>query len=486
MRWLPTLSIRQSWIIAISVGGLLLMLMIAGLTALMINRQVNTVAHRALIYDVALEDRGDDLRVAVLDVRHYHRNLVFAGPSRGGIADFERVYQVLHEEIDKLEALVEDMGLADNEIPPPAELREMARIYYADFRPAIALYDTDHETFIQVSDEALVRLNELERATQTIDRLGEQRAAEALLNVTRASRTATIDLLAILGGLAVLGVGLAYLALHTANEVRRLYAEQQESAAQLARALQAKTDFLADASHELRTPLTILRGNAEVGLELARGGALRPIFEDIVKESARMSRLVEDLLLLARSDSNSLPLDIECVDARMLVNSLRKPAGVLVSRQGASIEFDIDLEGGQMLQADPVRIEQAILVLVDNAATYGASQEPLRLQARTQRDELTISVVDHGPGIAESDLPLIFERFYRVDKTRSRKHGGAGLGLSIARSIVEAHGGRIEIHSRLGEGTVMTVHLPLLADPFAGDALDGRTAPRQSANAPVR
>jgi two-component system, OmpR family, sensor histidine kinase VicK len=148
---------------------------------------------------------------------------------------------------------------------------------------------------------------------------------------------------------------------------------------------------------------------------------------------------------LARSDSSTLPLDFRQMDACALLEGLTGTAEMLAREHETRLETD--LAGNGMITVDPSRIEQALLVLIDNAAKYNAADQPIHVSSWTQRDELVIAVTDHGPGISEADLPFIFERFYRVDKTRSRRLGGVGLGLSIARSIVELHGGRIVPHS---------------------------------------
>lgn len=457
--WLRWLRARPWWIVSASVGGLVVMIAIVGVVGLATNRQVSDVTNRALRYDIELEDRGDDFRVAVLDVRHYHRNLAFRGPSRRGLDEFEGAYQQLLVGVDGLERL----GVTDPRMLPPAQLRAMAERYYADFRPAINLYTENGQAFTEASDIGLVRLDQLERAAEDIDQLGEQRAAAALTSIEGANRAAMVLEVAVLIGLVLVGAALAYAAVRMVDEVRRLYAEQQAPAEQLARALQAKADFLADASHELRTPLTVLRGNAEVGLALDGAGVHGEILRDILKESTRMSRLVEDLLFLARSDATSPPLEFALVSVRSLLSELAAPAEVLARQHSAS--FQASLRGDGRLRADTARIQQAVLILVDNAAKYSPTGEHVILTAEAQEGELRIKVADRGPGIPEADLPLIFERFYRVDKARARKQGGAGLGLAIAKTIVEAHGGRIETRSQINAGTTMTLYLPLAAAP---------------------
>lgn len=177
-----------------------------------------------------------------------------------------------------------------------------------------------------------------------------------------------------------------------------------------------------------------------------------------------MSRLVDDLLFLARSDSTAAPINLEAVSAEPFLTELAARAGVLVRDRGGTFQWR--LAGYGDFRIDPERIEQAVLILVDNAAKYSAQPALVTLSCVTGDGSVSIAVADRGPGIPAEDLPRIFDRFYRVDKTRTRRQGGSGLGLAIARAIAEAHGGRIDAASAAGVGTTMTLHLPL-ADPRA-------------------
>jgi two-component system sensor histidine kinase VicK len=461
MSWIKGIR-EQPWKITIAaVGGLLVAILIAGIVGLLLNRHVGQVTE-ALTYDVDLEDEGDDLRAAVLDLRHYQRNITFNGPSRTQIENFEQAYAQLEEEIRELEAL----GVRDPDAPQPEEIRRTAEEYYADFRPAIELYDEDRAAFEEASDRGLARIDEMNRAGEELDELGERLSDESLAQANRATTTASVVLLAAIFGLLLVGAGLAYAAVHVVNELRKLYDEQQAATEELEAAARAKTEFIADVSHELKTPLTVLRGNAQVGLTLDGDCNHAEILEEIVEESKRMARLVEDLLFLARSDSASPPpLEFETVAVEPLLAELAGRAEVLVRERGVRLE--VKLGGRGLVKVDPQRIEQAVLILVDNAAKYGPPNGAVTLTSSVRSGELRISVEDQGPGIPREQLPRIFERFYRLDKARSRKLGGAGLGLPIARTIVEAHGGHIEAVSRPGEGTKMTLCLPLIADPSA-------------------
>jgi two-component system sensor histidine kinase VicK len=173
--------------------------------------------------------------------------------------------------------------------------------------------------------------------------------------------------------------------------------------------------------------------------------------------------MVEDLLFLAKSDSASPPLEFETVTVAPFLAEIAGRAEVLTRELGA--ELKRELEGEGFVEIDRQRIEQAVLILVDNAAKYGPSGGTVTLASLVRSGELHISVEDRGSGIPKEELTRIFERFYRLDKARSRQLGGTGLGLSIARTTVEAHGGRIEAVSRLGEGTKISLRLPLLSQP---------------------
>jgi PAS domain S-box-containing protein len=227
----------------------------------------------------------------------------------------------------------------------------------------------------------------------------------------------------------------------------------------LAEAARAKAEFLAEVSHELRTPLTVIRGNAEIGLEFDRDCEHGDLLEEIVKESSTMSRMVEDLLFLARSESAAPPFRMEPVEAKVLIKGLARRARSLAAEHGATLDTTLAEIG--LVRVDPARVEQAVLALVDNAIKYGPEGRGISLRSGSHDGELRVEVGDKGPGIPEMELPRVFERFYRLDGV---DEPGNGLGLSIAQTIAEAHGGRIEAESQPGEGTRMTLVLPLLPD----------------------
>jgi len=222
---------------------------------------------------------------------------------------------------------------------------------------------------------------------------------------------------------------------------------------------QVKSDFVSNASHELRTPLTSIRGYLEAIQDAAREGAMPdPAFVDVAHRNAlRMERLIDDLLDLSRAESAAVPLEREEIALPDLLARIadlhREPA----ERAGKTLEV---VAGDGTVRVDVRKLILAVSNLVDNAVKYGKEGGRVTLSGKVEGGACTMEVADDGPGIPPDELPRIFERFYRVDKGRSRDMGGTGLGLSIARHVVESHGGTIRAESRLGIGTRFIVRLP--------------------------
>jgi len=255
----------------------------------------------------------------------------------------------------------------------------------------------------------------------------------------------------------ILGEGGEVVRLQTAS---RDVSERRRAEQALADAARARAEFLAEVSHELRTPLTVIRGNAEVGLELLdRDCEHEEVLREIVRESSTMSRMVEDLLFLVRSESAAPPFRMEPLEVKVLLAGLGRRAGALAAEHDATLSTTFEENG--LVRVDPVRVEQAILALVDNAVKYGPEGQCVTLGSASADGELRVDVEDQGPGIPETELPHVFDRFYRLAGV---EESGSGLGLSIAQTIAEAHGGRIEAKSQPGEGTRMSLVLPLLSD----------------------
>jgi signal transduction histidine kinase len=253
------------------------------------------------------------------------------------------------------------------------------------------------------------------------------------------------------------------------DEVGHLSQAFNEMLERLQQLFNAQQRLVADVSHEMRTPLTVIRGN--VDLMRVMGCSDVESLDALTRESERMTRLVNDLLLLSQADSGVLAMQFVQMDLAPLISDINRSAQVLAAGR---LTVDTTCEAGLALQADPDRLKQVLLNLVDNAIKHTPDGGTVRVEAtRSYNNFIRVSVSDTGIGIPEEDLPYVFERFYRVDKSRSRANGGAGLGLSIAASIVQAHNGRTVVSSKPGEGTTFDVYLPVqqpVATPVNGQA----------------
>jgi two-component system OmpR family sensor kinase len=217
--------------------------------------------------------------------------------------------------------------------------------------------------------------------------------------------------------------------------------------------------FIADASHELRTPLTSIHGFVEV---LLRGAANRP--EQLYKalnsmqgESKRIIKLVEDLLFLTKMDQTP-KLQVSRVNLSELVREMEPQLHVIAGNR----IVDFDLTEGIIGDYEADKIKQVILNLFNNAVQHTDPESGrIHLNLIVSNQNAVLSIQDNGPGIKSDHLPHIFDRFYRADPSRTRQHGGAGLGLAISKSIVDAHGGNIDVESQVGKGSVFRVSLPL-------------------------
>ena len=241
-----------------------------------------------------------------------------------------------------------------------------------------------------------------------------------------------------------------------------------------------RRDFVANVSHEIRTPVTVIGGFAETLLNLELDDATRRTYlATILKQSQTMQRLVEDLLTLSSLDgAGGVPVE-DTVDLHALIAALADEAGVL--SQGAHT-ITTRIDGPQYVRAAATELESAIRNLLTNAVRYTPAGGRIRIEWRSRDGEGLLSVRDTGIGIPEEHLPRLSERFYRVDRGRSRDTGGTGLGLAIVKHIMNRHGGRVQIESRVGEGSTFTLRLPgrrlMAALPTAANDGAGAAAER--------
>ncbi len=250
--------------------------------------------------------------------------------------------------------------------------------------------------------------------------------------------------------------------LHTGDELQRLSDTLNEMLARIETSFTRVTEFTADASHELRTPISLIRTEAELALRRSRGEEeYREALRHILLQAERTTALIEELLSLARADSGREGLNLQPIDLRGTLQDVAAGWRAVAGVRGLQFSERI-LEAGLRVLGDETALRRVVNVLLDNAFKYTASPGgTVTLSAEEKDGHAVISVRDSGIGIAEEDQPRIFERFYRVDKTRSREFGGAGLGLAIAQWIVQQHRGRIRVESTLGAGSIFRVELPL-------------------------
>lgn len=266
------------------------------------------------------------------------------------------------------------------------------------------------------------------------------------------SETALLkSLLIVIGAAMSIGILLIitagfYLARRALVPIRNIWKKQQQ--------------FVADASHELRTPLTIIKSNAELVLRhpshSIREESIR--ITNIVRESVRMNKLISTLLTLARADGEEAELNKTSTNVNQLVRAVVEQFQPLAELKG--LELAAELTGELVLDADKDRLHQLLVIILDNAIKYTAVGK-IVIRGRLKGTNVQLQIIDSGHGILPEDIPHIFDRFYRVDKARSREEGGIGLGLSIAEWIVDKHKGKITVESTVGQGTCFTILLPI-------------------------
>jgi len=239
------------------------------------------------------------------------------------------------------------------------------------------------------------------------------------------------------------------------DEIGDLARAFNQTLERLERLFRTQQRLLADVSHELRTPLTTIRGNLDL---MRRMGDTDPESLGAIQvEIERMTRLVGDLLLLARADSGGLPLEYKLVELDNVLFDVYRQVRMLEP----PAEIELEAVDQVTVLGDADRLKQLLLNLVENAVKYTPPGGAVGLSLSKKADWAFFEVSDTGVGIPPENLPHIFDRFYRVDKSRARAQGGSGLGLSIAKWIAEAHGGAIRVTSQVGEGTTFRVTLPL-------------------------
>ncbi len=245
------------------------------------------------------------------------------------------------------------------------------------------------------------------------------------------------------------------------DEIGELATSFNYMSTSLAEADMKKQEFLGNVSHELRTPLSYLKGYSEVLLEQKENG--EPLdtkyIEKIHSEGSRMENLVHDLLDLARLEGDKYPMTLAPIPFAQLVEDVVERMSLEAKKRG--MEIRLDLNNDTIINGDEKRMEQVVINLVENAIRYGKHGEYVDLMMDIKEDKAILKVIDYGEGLPKDALDKLTERFYRLDRSRSRSSGGTGLGLTIVKEIVKKHNGSLTFESEVGKGMIVSVILPL-------------------------
>jgi heavy metal sensor kinase len=276
-----------------------------------------------------------------------------------------------------------------------------------------------------------------------------RRALEPVDSITRSAHRISAKDLSL--RLPLRGVG---------DELDRLSGTLNEMFARLGSAFDRVTRFTADASHELRTPIAVIRTTAELARTKPR---TQPEYEQaldrILTESERTTSLIEDLLLLARADEEIDEVVRDPVNLAEVVRDACVEARILA--EAGKIDLAMEDSAAAVVNGDGSALHRMLLALLDNAIKYTPAGGKVRVSMQIERSQALVTIKDTGIGIPEEELPHIFDRFYRASKDRSRRNGGAGLGLSIAQWIASRHGGTITVDSAVGRGSAFVLRLPI-------------------------
>lgn len=232
----------------------------------------------------------------------------------------------------------------------------------------------------------------------------------------------------------------------------------------LIRLEEVRKNFVANVSHELRTPITSIKGFTETLLAgaMEEPEVLKEFLEIIQKEGDRLHILINDLLALSAMEREGFLLELAPVNIAEVINDAIRTVSGKIEQKNMTIK--LNLKSNIQIEGDAIRLNQVIVNILSNAISYSKEHKTIAISLYEMKKDIVIEVEDEGIGIASSELPRLFERFYRVDRARSRDSGGTGLGLAIVKHLVEAHAGTIEVESVLGKGTTFKIHLPYKKD----------------------
>ena len=248
---------------------------------------------------------------------------------------------------------------------------------------------------------------------------------------------------------------------HTGDELQRLSETLNGMLGRLEDAFKKITQFTADASHELRTPVAVMRTRTELSLRKARSAEeYRDVIAEVLAELEKTSALIEQLMFLARADSGAETLHFSATNVSEVLREACHQGSALAEAKQIGFQEQISRDS-MWIRGDASSLRRLFLILIDNAVKYTPASGQVEVSLQRNDGYAVAQVRDTGIGISETDLPNVFERFYRADKARTRESGGVGLGLSIGRWITEVHAGTIEVHSSPGRGSIFEVRLPI-------------------------
>jgi signal transduction histidine kinase len=244
------------------------------------------------------------------------------------------------------------------------------------------------------------------------------------------------------------------------DEIGRLISTFNEMIARLSQSFDQIKQFSIDASHELRTPLTIMRGEVELSLRSTKDPEeYRRVLVSNLEELLRLSSIVDGLLTMSKADFNQQDIQFGEVHLKDLLAELYEDGKIIAMKKNVGVELRKNED--VVIMGDRLRLHQLLLNLLDNAIKYTPENGHVSMASERQNGFIKVRVADSGVGIPRDQLQKIFDRFYRVDRARSREMGGSGLGLAIAKWIAELHRGHIDVESEVGKGSTFTVFLPL-------------------------
>lgn len=320
--------------------------------------------------------------------------------------------------------------------------------------------DGEHQGHVFMFANTKIVKNVVDHLTEQFVLVGQITILLTIVTIFILSRFITLPLIKMKEATEQLSKGKTKVELHTGrkDELGELAISIIKLSNDLERLKKDRNEFLASISHELRTPLTYIKGYADIISKQGISEQEKKEYLHIIREETEhVTLLVKNLFDLAKMDENTFVIHPEKVELRQLIKAIEERTRPVMEEE--SIRFSVSCPANIQANIDPKRIQQVLSNLLENARKHTAEGKKVSLDVSQNDNKIIITILDEGEGIPKGDLPYIFDRLYRVEKSRSRESGGTGLGLAIAKEIIEAHGGSIEVQSKLGKGTSVTISL---------------------------